>query len=197
MVEVGTGWSGWSGPGRMVGVFASVSLTLHHNVQKFSSGTGPPGWSRKRRYNGCGVVVWYAMRWGKLFINSSYWMNMQHHQMCIGLPTKPALVLADIVGRQTQINIGSFVSVLFTCCTLLCVGFCCWEYEDMEGALGSPAVQSPGASVSDGTWSTEWKPSRNQSGTHVLVSTITQLSQCSYFQHFYHPLALCRSRSCK
>ena len=34
---------------RMVGVSASVNLPLHHNVQKFSSGTGSPGWSWKKR----------------------------------------------------------------------------------------------------------------------------------------------------
>ena len=34
-------------PSRMVGVFASVNLPLHHQVQKFSSGAGSPGWSRK------------------------------------------------------------------------------------------------------------------------------------------------------
>jgi len=32
----------------MVCVSASVNLPLHHKVQKFSSGTGSPGWSRKR-----------------------------------------------------------------------------------------------------------------------------------------------------
>ena len=32
----------------MVCVYASVSLPLHHKVQKFSFGTGSPGWSRKR-----------------------------------------------------------------------------------------------------------------------------------------------------
>ena len=32
----------------MVGVSASVNLPLHHKVQKFSSGTGSPGWSRKK-----------------------------------------------------------------------------------------------------------------------------------------------------
>ena len=32
---------------RMVGVSASVNLSLHHKVQKFSSGTGSPWWSRK------------------------------------------------------------------------------------------------------------------------------------------------------
>jgi len=33
--------AGWS-------VSASVNLPLHHKVQKFSSGTGSPGWSRKK-----------------------------------------------------------------------------------------------------------------------------------------------------
>jgi len=32
----------------MVGVSASVNLPLHHKVQKFCSGTGSPGWSRKK-----------------------------------------------------------------------------------------------------------------------------------------------------
>jgi len=35
-------------PSRMVCVSASVNLPLHHKVQKFSSGTGSPGWSRKK-----------------------------------------------------------------------------------------------------------------------------------------------------
>jgi len=35
-------------PSQMVGVSASVNLPLHHKVQKFSSGTGSPGWSRKK-----------------------------------------------------------------------------------------------------------------------------------------------------
>jgi len=35
-------------PSRMVCVSASVNLPLHHKVQKFSSGTGSPGRSRKK-----------------------------------------------------------------------------------------------------------------------------------------------------
>ena len=35
-------------PSRMVDVSASVNLPLHHKVQKFSSGAGLPGWSRKK-----------------------------------------------------------------------------------------------------------------------------------------------------
>jgi len=35
-------------PSRTVGVSTSVNLPLHRKVQKFSSGTGSPGWSRKK-----------------------------------------------------------------------------------------------------------------------------------------------------
>jgi len=34
-------------PSRTVSVSASVNLPFHHKVQKFSSGTGSPRWSRK------------------------------------------------------------------------------------------------------------------------------------------------------
>ena len=43
-------------PSQIVGVSASVNLPLHHKVQKFSSGTGSPGWSRKKGRKM--VVVW-------------------------------------------------------------------------------------------------------------------------------------------
>ena len=36
-------------PSQMVSVSASVNLSLHNKVQKFSSGTGSPGWSRKQQ----------------------------------------------------------------------------------------------------------------------------------------------------
>jgi len=44
-------------PSRMVSVSASVNLPLHHKVQKFSSGTGSPGWSRKKDHTVVVVVV--------------------------------------------------------------------------------------------------------------------------------------------
>jgi len=57
------GWWRWAllspdgvAPSRMVGVSASVNLPLHHKVQKFSSGTGSPGWSQKKGRKT--VVVW-------------------------------------------------------------------------------------------------------------------------------------------
>jgi len=40
-------------------VSASVNLPLHHEVKKFSSGTGSPGWSRKKgRKTDVVVVSW-------------------------------------------------------------------------------------------------------------------------------------------
>ena len=44
-------------PSWMVSVSASVNLPLHHKVQKFSSGTGSPGWSQKKGRKT--VVVWW------------------------------------------------------------------------------------------------------------------------------------------
>jgi len=57
------GWWRWAlvspdgeTPTWMVGVSASLNLLLHHEVQKFSSGTGSPGWFRKKccKTVGCG-----------------------------------------------------------------------------------------------------------------------------------------------
>ena len=47
-------------PIRMVGVSASVNLPLHHKVQKFSSGTGSPGSSRKKGRKTVVVVVCFC-----------------------------------------------------------------------------------------------------------------------------------------
>jgi len=60
------GWWRWAlvgtdgvAPSRIVCVSASVNLPLHHKVQKFSSGTGSPGWSRKKGHKT--VVVWWLI----------------------------------------------------------------------------------------------------------------------------------------
>jgi len=42
---------------------ASVNLLLHHKVQKFSSGTGSPEWSRKKGHKTVvAVVVVYVFK---------------------------------------------------------------------------------------------------------------------------------------
>ena len=47
-------------PSRMVDVSASVDLTLHHKVEKFSYGTGSPGWFRKKGHKMVVVVVFLS-----------------------------------------------------------------------------------------------------------------------------------------
>ena len=44
------GWWRWAlvSPDGVIAVSASINLSLHHKVQKFSSGTGSPGWSWKK-----------------------------------------------------------------------------------------------------------------------------------------------------
>jgi len=60
----GMAWWRWAllspvgvAPSRTVDVSASVNLPLHHKVQKFSSGTSSPGWSRKKGHKTVVVVV--------------------------------------------------------------------------------------------------------------------------------------------
>ena len=62
------GWWRWAlvspdgvAPNRMVSVSASVNLPLHHKVQKFSSDTGSPGWSRKEGRKMVVVVVTWSI----------------------------------------------------------------------------------------------------------------------------------------
>ena len=57
----------------MVSVSASVNLPLHHKVQKFSSGTGSPGWSRKKGHTV--VVVEYSYGLGYGTVKMGYRQN--------------------------------------------------------------------------------------------------------------------------
>jgi len=56
----------------MVSVSASVNLPLHYKVQKFSSGTGSPGWSwkqgRKMVVMWCGIEIVFIL---PLFVSMS------------------------------------------------------------------------------------------------------------------------------
>jgi len=53
---------------QMVSVSASVNLPLHHKVQKFSSGTGSPGWSRKKGHKTDVVMVVVMMQNKYIFL---------------------------------------------------------------------------------------------------------------------------------
>jgi len=88
-------------------VSASVNLSLHHKVQKFSSGTGSPGWSWKKGHKTV-VWVWYNviftytdildtvnryMLKTVLIANSSYQQtigNFQHNCPAVSVMRLPA-----------------------------------------------------------------------------------------------------------
>ena len=99
------GWWRWAlvspdgvAPSRMVGVSASVGLPLHHQVQKLSSGTGSPRWSRKKGRKTVAVVVWYIpfLKFDdQLYVTKhSLWVIQNFH-----------IYMLWQVGRATAINI--------------------------------------------------------------------------------------------
>jgi len=78
------GWWRWvlvspdgMAPSRMVSVSASVNLPLHHKVQKFSSGTVSPGWSRKKGRKT--VVIWW---WWMSVVMATLYSNGQAIMFC-------------------------------------------------------------------------------------------------------------------
>jgi len=70
-------------PSRMVSVFASVNLPLHHKVQKFSSGTGHAGGPGKRAIKRlwCGGVIisWFLVSLNSLHVNLSAHTQLLKH----------------------------------------------------------------------------------------------------------------------
>ena len=65
-------------PSRIVCVSASVNLPLHHKVQKFSSGSGSPVWSRKKGCKTvvvvvwCGVCLWTIFVWDSVYLAKKF-----------------------------------------------------------------------------------------------------------------------------
>jgi len=81
------GWWRWAlvspdgvAPSRKVGVSAYVNLPLHHKVQKFSSGTGSPGWSGKKGRKTVVVWLWYS---------NSHILGESGLASCLSLPPTP------------------------------------------------------------------------------------------------------------
>ena len=100
----------------MVCVSASVNLPLHHKVQKFSSGTSSPGWSRKKgRKTVVVVVVWEYF--AVLFSSC---------RLASGLKGMASLLLGGIDDLCVR-NLGCS-SVLFA----LCCVFCMWMLVAMQ-----------------------------------------------------------------
>jgi len=84
-LRIWLGWWRWAlvspdgvAPSRMVGVSASVNLPLHYKVQKFSSGTSSPGWSRKKavkRLWWCGIP---SLSLNSLLGTLIFYLNITH-----------------------------------------------------------------------------------------------------------------------
>jgi len=75
----------------MVSMSASVNLPLHHKVQKLSSGTDSPGWSRKKGRKK--FVVWYYHS-GTVTLFSAEQISMcDCVELCLGA--------AEVRGRKT------------------------------------------------------------------------------------------------
>jgi len=67
----------------MASVSASVNLPFHHKIQKFSSGTGLPGWSRKtgrKTVVMCGVVMKLHFVAQFIFLNFCLFVILQSIQ---------------------------------------------------------------------------------------------------------------------
>ena len=73
----------------MVSMSASVNLPLHHKVQKFSSGTSSPGWSRKK---GRKMVV----VGDDFYVMCTIYLNKHHFNITLNLVPLQALVLVLI-----------------------------------------------------------------------------------------------------
>ena len=79
---------------RLVCVSAFVNLPLHYKVQKFFSGTGSPGWSRKKGRKTVVVWWWYVHKtsWACLsfyeyftvaLVRDIVWLFHWHKELCV------------------------------------------------------------------------------------------------------------------
>jgi len=89
------GWWRWAlvspdevAPSRMVSVSASVNIPLHHKVQKFSSGTGSPGWSWKKGRKTVVVCWWWLWEQKRNFKGAQNLQLSGHHQNLINCSQK-------------------------------------------------------------------------------------------------------------
>jgi len=73
---------------------ASVNLPLHRKVQKFSSGTGSPGWSRKKGRK-MAVMLWL---WWLFYVVLSFGLLVNANFVCVSFSlssTMPSIVWVE------------------------------------------------------------------------------------------------------
>jgi len=95
-------------------VSASNNLPLHHEVQKFSSGTGSPGWSRKRAVKWlwwcCGRLSWPAVSfWAHVTreycILSYHICRNDHLQFAVTKKNRVAIKLENLEYSGISLNV--------------------------------------------------------------------------------------------
>jgi len=109
-------------PSRMVSVPASVNLPLHHEVQKFSSGTGSSGWSWKKGRKT--VVVWWWC------FNSDRWTSGEG--VCF-LVSRTGLAAFKCYLRD--------FGIIGCTCVISNSGGKCWPHLSIAGKLARLFVQ--------------------------------------------------------
>jgi len=91
----------------MVSVSASVNLPLHHKVQKFSSGTGSPGWSRKRSVK----QLWWWWWWVRVYCcNELMLVWGGQHSVCV-CRSRPHKTVWQLMTRALHSNMWHTVSI--------------------------------------------------------------------------------------
>jgi len=90
----------------MVSVSASDNLPLHHKVQKFSSGTGSPRWSRKKGRKMVVVVVYYLLSLSVTFTSKKAARRMVSRQNGAKTHLKAVNNLVHLVPVQVEVALN-------------------------------------------------------------------------------------------
>jgi len=97
---------------------ASVNLPLNHKVQKFSSDTCSPGWSRKKGRKT--VIVWCVISY-QLFVDGVFFCHCTLNAWILILTLKRAASLfLGSVSRSRKHNVCGIIAFSFCCCCSCC-----------------------------------------------------------------------------
>ena len=146
-------------PSRMVSVSASVNLPLHHKVQKLSSGTGSPGWSRKKGRKTVVVKPFLQARCYSFWPVNSVKANSKHCLWPGRITRWPGLCLLPLPTgfsgqRHHALYAGSSVPVsrCWNYCWSLCPAMICRPQQCGRAAYGHFTLLMMQFSVIDDVW---------------------------------------------
>ena len=142
----------------------SLCLPLHHKVQKFSSGTGSPGWSQKK---GCKRLWWWCcgLSWLSLHasvcmdtcpVNATWWWTVMlaivltDHRLCQWLSIPCVFPLSVVPGLSMSVQHPHYqasqhvLNTMSSCCPcndcINCVHSCCHSRHLSHPCLTSSHV---------------------------------------------------------